>query len=113
MSREKREFIRIPVDVEFSVQDGAGEHGLLFFAGRNVSIGGAFLSSDILFDPGTLLFVRFTLPDEEKPIQADAVVAWVSVGDETEAGMGVRFEAMGAHSQRAIERFVRRTHARA
>ena len=110
MKSDKRRYARIPVDVEFSVRDSTGgpeEVGRLFFAARNVSAGGAFLVSDILFEKGTWLHVRFQLPSLH-PIEALALVAWVNEGDDDQAepGMGIHFSEISRIDLQAIERFV-------
>lgn len=106
MARDKRRFVRIPVRVDFYVDDDAsGESGQLFFPSRNVSLGGAFLASDFLLDIGTQIRVRFTLPGAS-PIETDAKVAWVSDDGEVDAGMGIEFVTLAPGELGAIKRFI-------
>lgn len=103
---EKRRFERIPIQVEFSVRDSAtDEPGVLYFLSRNVSAGGAFLASDLLFDRGTWLHVRFQLPGTA-PIEATAVVVWVSDELAQEPGMGIEFAEISRASLMAIQRWI-------
>lgn len=103
---EKRRFERIPIQVEFSVRDSTtDELGVLYFLSRNISAGGAFLASDILFDRGTWLHVRFQL-DGTTPIEATAIVAWVSDELAQEPGMGIEFTEISRTSLLAIQRWI-------
>lgn len=112
MGQDKRRYVRIPVRVDFYVGDEpSGESGELFFASRNVSLGGAFLASDFLLDLNTPVHVRFTLPGA-KPIEADAKVAWVSEDGDEDSGMGIEFTALAPADLASIKRFVEK-HAHA
>ncbi len=96
----------MPVHVEFAVVDGsADESGNLFFAALNVSIGGAFLASDFLLEKGTEINVHFELPGEN-PIDAKAMVAWVSDDEDSDPGMGISFTRIDTGSVEAIQRFI-------
>ena len=107
-SKDKRRFLRVPVEVEFRVtEDGADEHGHLFFYSRNVSKGGAFLISDLLLSKGSAVFVKFQLPGEDL-IEVLAEVVWVDEADGQEAGMGIEFTRFTTENRAAIERFLAR-----
>ncbi len=104
--RDRRRYIRVPVQVEFCVREGSSdEHGQLFFAGRNVSRGGAFLASDLLLEIDTHLHIRFQLPGLE-PITTGALVAWISDGEDGEPGMGISFTTLRPDYLQAIESFI-------
>lgn len=104
--RDKRRFVRLPVHVNFTVgDDGSDESGNLYFASRNVSIGGAFLASEFLLEKGTAIAVHFELPGEV-PIDAKATVAWVSDDEDSEPGMGIAFTVIAPQSVAAIQRFI-------
>ena len=106
--QDKRKYIRVPVEVEFRVtEDGADEHGHLFFYSRNVSKGGAFLISDLLLQKGSTVFVKFQLPGENL-IEVLAEVVWVDEADGQEAGMGIEFTRFTPENRAAIERFLDR-----
>lgn len=108
MAHDKRRFVRIPVRVDFYVEDeSSGESGQLFFPSRNVSLGGAFLASDFLLETGTPIHVRFTLPGAS-PIETDATVAWVSDDGDDGAGMGIEFTSLAPAELAAIKRFIER-----
>ena len=106
MSKERRRYLRVPLDVEFSVVDGPNdEQGTLFFAARNVSTGGAFLASEFLFDLDTHLHIRFSLPGIGT-IRTGALVAWVSDGDDMEPGMGIQFTMLRPEYLKAIRQYI-------
>jgi uncharacterized protein (TIGR02266 family) len=105
---DKRQFVRLPIHVDFTVEDeSSDESGNLYFASKNVSIGGAFLVSDFLLEKGTQVSVHFQLPGE-KPIHAKAKVAWVNDEEDSEPGMGIAFTAIAPESVAAIQRFIER-----
>lgn len=107
MAHDKRRFVRIPVRVDFFVDDATDpESGQLFFASRNVSLGGAFLSSDYLLERGARVRVRFALPGASAPIEAEAAVAWVSDDGDEDPGMGIEFTRIGQESVLAIAKFI-------
>jgi uncharacterized protein (TIGR02266 family) len=107
-NQEKRRYIRVPVEVEFMVKEGDSEQGLLYFAARDVSLGGAFLRSEILFELDTILELVFHLPGEDQ-LHAQALVVRVSDGDNgDEPGMGIRFDSLHPRTAASIKRFVSR-----
>ncbi len=106
--REKRRYLRIPVEVNFYVDDRShGEIGQIYFESRNVSEGGAFLASDFLMQVGTQITVRFQLPGEPV-IDAQGFIAWVSEADEVEPGMGIEFTALSEAGELSLRRFLKR-----
>ena len=106
VGRERRRYLRVPLEVEFSVHDGpADEHGTLFFAARNVSTGGAFLASDFLMELDTHLHIRFTIPGHGT-IRTGALVVWVSDGEQMEPGMGIQFTMLRKEYLEAIKEYI-------
>lgn len=82
-----------------------------FFTGRSgdLSKGGLFVGTDEPLPVGTELVLSFVLPDGHA-VRADAVIAWVRApryrDGELPAGMGVRFLALSADDERAIEGYL-------
>ncbi len=86
---------RVPVEIRIKHID-AGEDGVLVLEADNLSAGGAFLSTDKVFDVGTILDVLFKLPDSLDTISSSARVVWINEGveEEDERGMGIEFTYM-------------------
>ena len=94
---ERRDDQRHRVPVEIRIQDiEAGEEGVLVLEAENLSAGGAFLSTDKVFDVGTILDVLFKLPDSIDVISSSARVVWITedAGGGGERGMGIEFTLM-------------------
>jgi Tfp pilus assembly protein PilZ len=103
---ELRRHPRKAIKVEFRCRDEAGQ-GELVFDSSDVSVGGAFLVSDMLFEQGDTLRLSFSL-NASAPQACEARVAWVrrfpSRGQD--AGMGIEFVGLSEFDQRAIEAFL-------
>ena len=75
-----------------------------------VGAGGMFIETETPLPPGTLLKVRFRLPDAGTVHEIEARVAWVQAPDDTEVrrapGMGIEFTDAVATSTlaRSLER---------
>ncbi len=89
---EQRRHPRRPVAVRFSCRDEAAS-GQLSFDSGDISVGGAFLKSEVLLEQGDELSLEFDLPPGGRAVRARASVAWVrrfpKPGED--AGMGVKF----------------------
>lgn len=105
---ELRRHVRKALKVGFSCREetGAGE---LVFDSADVSLGGAFLVSDVLLEQGEVLSLAFSLPDGAS-LRCTARIAWVrrfpARGEEP--GMGVEFTSLTEFDQRALESFLER-----
>jgi len=75
----------------------------------DLSEGGAFLCSDLLFEVGELLNLEIPLADGET-LAATGRVAWVTrgSGDKTKPGMGIAFEHLPAPERRRLTQCLRR-----
>jgi Tfp pilus assembly protein PilZ len=76
------------------------------FDSADVSGGGAFLRSDMLFEVGELLLLQFALPDGRAiRVRGRVVRATREVDEEKErySGMGVEFVGLGAEDRDAID----------
>jgi len=69
----------------------------------NISSGGLAIRTTNPLDAGTVVKVRFRLPDSPKDIDADALVAWT----ERRIGMGLQFTRLQPADQAALHDFVR------
>ena len=75
----------------------------------DLSEGGAFLRSDLLFEVGETLSLEIPLaPDETLAVHGR--VAWVTRGGDgnTPAGMGIEFEKLSAQDRRRLTQGLRR-----
>lgn len=105
MSELRRNY-RKAVKVEFVCHDESGA-GELMFDSADLSTGGAFLVSDVLFEQGDTLAMTFVLPTGST-IRCDSKVAWVRrfPAQGQAAGMGVQFLGLAELDRRALEAFV-------
>jgi Tfp pilus assembly protein PilZ len=76
----------------------------------DLSEGGAFLRSDLLFEVGETLSLEIPLAPGET-LAAHGRVAWVTRGGDgnTPAGMGIEFEELSAQDRRRLTQGLRRT----
>ncbi|HEX7596669.1 MAG TPA: PilZ domain-containing protein [Polyangia bacterium] len=75
----------------------------------DLSEGGAFLRSDLLFEVGETLSLEIPLTAGET-LSASGRVAWVTRGggDKTPTGMGIAFERLSAPDRRRLTQCLRR-----
>jgi Tfp pilus assembly protein PilZ len=76
----------------------------------DLSEGGAFLRSDLLFEVGETLSLEIPLAPGET-LAAHGRVAWVTRGGDgrTPAGMGIEFEELSAQDRRRLTQGLRRS----
>lgn len=100
---EQRRHRRKPLDVDLRCRDAAAS-GQLSFGTGDVSAGGAFLKSDLLFEQGDRLWLELQLPGRPEPVQAEVRVVWVRrfPGPGQQGGMGVEFQGMTDEDRRAL-----------
>ena len=75
----------------------------------DLSEGGAFLCSDLLFEVGEILNIEIPVSEDET-LAATGRVAWVTRGggNEAPAGMGIAFEPLAAPDRRRLTQSLRR-----
>jgi Tfp pilus assembly protein PilZ len=75
----------------------------------DLSEGGAFLCSDLLFEVGEILHLEIPVSENEI-LTATGRVAWVTRGGDgqTPAGMGIAFERLSAPDRRRLTQGLRR-----
>jgi Tfp pilus assembly protein PilZ len=102
--REQRKFERKPAELAVTVRAAGNtiEAGIQLDS-LNVSEGGAFLRSDLLFEVGDVLHLEIPLP-EGPIVKATGKVVRVSRarGKDGTAGMGIEFTRLAMSDRRAI-----------
>jgi hypothetical protein len=103
---ELRRQPRKAIKVEFLCQDASGA-GELVFDSSDLSTGGAFLVSDVLFEQGDMLGMECHLPNGPT-LQCEARVAWVRRFPATgqKAGMGIEFVGLAESARAALAVFL-------
>jgi uncharacterized protein (TIGR02266 family) len=102
MRKDDRTALELPV----VVSDAANRvQGGIRFESADVSTGGAFLRTDLLFEVGELLTLQFQLPGAGRVIRAEGRVVRVSreLSKDHAPGMGVEFVDLSADDRAAIE----------
>jgi Tfp pilus assembly protein PilZ len=102
--REQRKFERKPAELAVTVRAaGNTVEGGIRLDSLNVSEGGAFLRSDLLFEVGDVLHLEIPLP-EGPIVKATGKVVRVSRtrGKDGTAGMGIEFTRLAMSDRRAI-----------
>src|SRR5574341_1639564 len=105
---DRRASDRKPLKVIIRLTGSVGE-GIIHFASADVSEGGVFIESDLLFEIGEIVDMEFCLPGEREPIKAKGRVVRtnkerVEKGEPLPPGMGVRFlDLDGACNKRIRE----------
>lgn len=107
--RDMRKHSRRSVELPVLVSDAANrvKAGIRFDA-TEVSVGGAFLRSDLLFEVGEVLNLQIEIPPSRR-ISAVGRVVRVSRGTASDrvAGMGIEFVDLSAADRAAIEMAIR------
>lgn len=106
---ERRGFLRKPLKVIVRLTGEVGE-GVMHFASADVSEGGVFIESDLLFEMGDIVKVEFSLPGETESIKVKGRVVRINKekvekGDDLTAGMGLRFIDLDNKSEEKIKRY--------
>jgi len=103
--RHSRRLIEVEIRVGDTTLDGA-----LRFDSRDFSAGGVFLKSELLFEPGEVLWLAFVLPDADLAVRTRGRVVWVrkepGPEPEDEAGMGIAFLDLDATERAALEAYL-------
>ena len=104
-----RVYVRIPAQLQVGIRERARE-ATIWFLSRDLSLGGVFLESDLLLDPGTRLWLRFRVDDgPETEVRGSIVWARAEAeGPQEPAGMGVAFDEMPVATMDALSGLIRR-----
>jgi uncharacterized protein (TIGR02266 family) len=105
-----RQHARAPLELPITVSDSANKvDAHIQFNTQDISVGGAFIRSDLLFEIGEELSLVFAMPDG-RVVQARGKVVRVArdTGDDTVPGMGIQFVNLADSDREAIEGLVTR-----
>jgi len=110
VSRDARRQARAVLELPVVVSDPSNRvRGGIRFDNTDVSTGGAFLRSDLLFEVGERLMLQFQLPQGGPAIRTRGRVTRVTRGQSREVpGMGVEFVDLRPEDRAAIEERLRR-----
>jgi type IV pilus assembly protein PilZ len=110
---EKRRTPRAPVSIRI---DYSTVDQVLWDFASNINTGGVFVESNNPLEVGTLVHVKFYLPDLDSPIETTGEVVWVGIreaededmeGSPGKPGMGIVFKELDSQSKTAINRLVK------
>jgi uncharacterized protein (TIGR02266 family) len=107
----KRQYPRAPVRVEILCDELKADErrgiGILCFYSNDISIGGIFLETTVLFKIGDTLHLQFTLPKLEKPLRVVGKVVRTNESNPNALpGIGIEFEHLGFEAKKIIEGYV-------
>ncbi|MCB0482856.1 MAG: PilZ domain-containing protein [Flavobacteriales bacterium] len=109
-NEERRSHGGARVDIEIDVDlSSYGPYALSKL--ENVSIGGAFVKSDTLHPVGTKLKLKFKLPGDKTPIEAEGEVMWTykqrGASLMNNSGLGVKFTQIMQSDRDRIRTFIK------
>lgn len=107
-STSGRVYVRIPAQIQIGVRERSHD-ATIWFLSRDLSVGGVFLKSDLLLEPGTHLWLRFRLGDGPEH-EVRGTIVWARAeaeGPEEPPGMGVAFESMPLPTMDALSAMIR------
>jgi len=107
MKSDRRKFFRVPVKIRMLIKEEEGT-GELYFLSKNLSLGGAFLVSDLLLETGTRVYLEFTLPHRPTLIIVKGEIVWAKdeVEEEVSGGMGIKFLNLDSESKKYLTEFI-------
>ncbi len=121
MIAEQRQFKRAPISIKLRLRE-SGTDVAASFDSRDISEGGVFVRSSLLWEPGERFELRFTLPGAEREIRVTGEVAraedkyllFPDLADRQPPvpGMGIRFLDITDEDRRLIRQFLERTERR-
>ena len=98
-----RKIVELPVLVH---EAGNRVRGALRFDAQDLSLGGAFLRSDLLFEIGEELELEFQVPSGAVVRVRSRVVRVARDAGPAEAGMGIAFVDLAEADARAVRAFI-------
>ena len=104
----KRQHQRRAVEMPITVSDAANRVvAVIQFSTQDMSTGGAFVRSHLLFEIGEVLSLQFALPDG-RAIRASGKVVRVArdTGDDVVPGMGIQFVDLSDADREALKALV-------
>jgi uncharacterized protein (TIGR02266 family) len=106
---ERRSEPRIELEVEVGMET---DHNFYTGLTQDISTGGLFIATSVLYRIGEVIRVRFSLPGQPQPITADGEVRWVrdprAMKTDAPEGVGLRFVALSPEAKQDIGEFLSR-----
>ncbi len=99
---EKRSSIRVPIDI-WVEESKEGE--LYYQRTANISEGGLFFEKTVPHPKGTIVNLKFTLPNQSEPIQVKGEIVNLP-NDADGLGMGIKFIGLAEEQKKAIEEYI-------
>ncbi len=105
MQKQRRCYLRAHILNTISMIDSEGD---IVFDVKDISEGGAFIYSDILFEVGEKICLAFELPLTHQKITTEALILRSEKNEGTgrKAGMAVRFTTLTAADSAAISSYI-------
>jgi uncharacterized protein (TIGR02266 family) len=103
---EKREHPRAVVKIEIEFKETIDFVSSYMI---NISNGGLFIKTDEAFPLDTIVFLRFTMPADTKPIETEGKVVWCNAKGGKgyfPKGMGIKFLKLDHDDAEKINKFV-------
>ena len=104
---ERRTAPRIELEVEVGLET---EHNFYTGLTQDISSGGLFVATGLVYRVGDKLTVKFTLPGRSTPIVSDAEVRWIrdprAMKTDSPEGVGLRFVDLAPEGRQAIAEFL-------
>jgi uncharacterized protein (TIGR02266 family) len=108
-AEDRRAEPRIELEVEVGLET---DHNFYTGLTQDISSGGLFIATSIIYRVGDRLRVRFSLPGQTEPITAEAEVRWVrdprAMKTDSPEGIGLRFVDLPAEAKIEISEFLSR-----
>jgi uncharacterized protein (TIGR02266 family) len=73
---------------------------------RNISLGGVFIETEAALPFGARIKMRFRVPTQHEPIEAEGQVRWLEMEEGAVRGIGIRFEGLRARDVWALNKFI-------
>jgi type IV pilus assembly protein PilZ len=106
---ERRAEVRLELEVEVGLET---EHNFYTGLTQDISSGGLFIATRIIYRVGDRLRVRLTLPGRAEPIIAEAEVRWLrdprAIRTDGPEGIGLRFVDLTPEVRGEIAQFLKR-----
>lgn len=101
-TEEKRASIRVPIDI-WVEESREGE--LYYQRTANISEGGLFFEKTVPHPKGTVVNLKFTLPNQSEPIQVKGEIVNLP-NDADGLGMGIKFLDLTEKQRQAILEYI-------
>jgi len=110
--KENRVFDRTAISLKIRLSEDSDDVSIKFDT-ANLSVGGIFVKSSLLWKPGQVFNLSFTLPGSDKEIKVKGVVARsddkysiFTENDSSIPGMGIKFVGLSDEDRKIIQDFL-------